>query len=195
MEPIEVTIPENVLLRQVDQDRNKLMSEYAVILNRVVATTHYEVTNTDLRLADFADIATRIGVALNQADSVRRVLAGLNTSQHIFATEESDLYSVLDLWVRRFHMDQAGPMTEPVPLPNDGRVIGTVELFGELYAVANANGFKWNVKNPNALGAQLSNLKEALGVYFEIDQPRTKAKRGWSFRLKPGYESVDEGLL
>ena len=191
LEPIEITIPENVLLRQVDQDRDKLMSEYAIILNRVVATTDFRVTNTDLRLADFANIATRIGVALNQADDVRRVLSGLNTSQHIFATEESEVYAVLDLWVRQSNMVRAGPMVEPESQSNDGREIGTVELFGELDAVANANGFKWSVKNPQALGIQLNHLKDALGVYFDIDRPRTRTKRGWSFRLKPELESSD----
>ena len=37
LEPIEVTISEDILLRQVDEDRNKMLSEYAVMLNRVVA--------------------------------------------------------------------------------------------------------------------------------------------------------------
>ena len=195
LEPIEVTIPENVLLRQVDQDRDKMMSEYAVILNRVVATTEYEVTNTDLRLGDFANIATRIGVALNQSKEVRLVLSGLNVSQHIFATEESELYAVLDLWVRQFHTIRDGRMIELESTPNDGREISTLDLFGELDAVAESNGFKWKVSNPQALGVQLRHLKDALGVYFEIDRPRTKTQRGWSFKLKPAIESGNDELL
>ena len=194
LEPIENAIPENVLLRQVDQDRNKMMSEYAVILNRVVATTDYEVTNTDLRLADFANIATRIGVALDQDEAVRRVLSGLNASQHIFATEESELYAVLDLWIRQFNTFNDGRMIQD-PIPNDGRIISTEELFKELDAVAESNGFKWTVRNPQALGVQLNHLKEALGVYFDIDRPRTKAKKGWAFTLKPEYETEHAEVL
>ena len=194
LEPIDKAIPENVLLRQVDQDRNKMMSEYAVILNRVVATTDYEVTNTDLRLADFANIATRIGVALGQGDAVRRVLSGLNASQQIFATEESDLYAVLDLWVRQYYVVGDGRMVEE-PVPNDGRAISTVDLFGELDAVAGNNGFKWRVNNPQALGVQLNHLKDALGFHFEIDRPRTRDKKGWSFRLKPGYKTASGDTL
>jgi len=193
LDPIKDAIPENVLLRQVDEDRDKLMSEYAVMLNRVVATTDHKVTNTDLRLADFANIATRIGVALDHSEDVRRILSGLNTSQHIFATEESDLYAVLDLWVRQHIMFQEGPMHDPYPVPNDGRDITTEDLFRELDAVAYTNGFKWKVKNHLALGIQLGHMKEALSVYFKIDRPRTNTKKGWSFALNPEmeYESAD----
>lgn len=191
LEPIEVTISEDILLRQVDEDRNKMLSEYAVMLNRVVATTDYQVVNTDLRLADFANIATRIGAALNQPEAIRRVLNGLNASQHIFAVEESDLYAVLYVWVRQYNMVQDRPMMEPEPVSNDGRRISTEELFKELDDVAKSNGFKWDVRNQKDLGMQLSQLKGD----FEIDRPRTNAKKGWSFTLKPVVEIEETELL
>ncbi len=67
---------------------------------------------------------------------------------------------------------------------NNGREVSSTELFAELKAVAESQGYKWFLKNPIALGVQLGNLEGALGVHFDISRERTGKRRHWSFKLK-----------
>ncbi len=171
------------LLQEIGDKRDSLMSEYAISLNKVVATEAVKGANTGLRLADFANIATRIGAALGIEEKTKSILSQLQTSQHIFATEENDLYLLLDLWT--LQESTAGAMA--LNTRNNGREVITSELFTELKALADLHGYKWWIKNETALGVRLSELEEPLGAYFDVAHGRKTKGRWWRFtRLDDG---------
>ncbi len=122
--------PENELLKEVLEQRNVLMSEYANLLNRVVAQHKPERWDSGLRLADFEKIATRIGDALERPVAVRKILVQLQTSQHLYATEENDLFLLLDMWSEEF------TTTNDMNVGNSGRTVLATELFTELRQLA-----------------------------------------------------------
>ena len=176
------------LLQEIADNRGALMSEYAITLNKVLATESVKGVNTGLRLADFANVATRIGTALGVGEKTRALLGQLQTSQHIFATEENDIYLLLDLWTLQDSMAGEGAMD--IKTPNSGREIATSDLFMESKSLADLHGHKWFINNETALGLRLKELQEALGAHFEVAHGRSNRVRSWTFTRLP--EEADD---
>ena len=175
------------LLEEIASQRNALMSEYATALNRVVAANVVKGANTGLRLADFANVSTRIGASLGVEEQTKDILSKLQTSQQIYATEENDLYILLDLWTSQ--ESTAGAMG--LNTPNSGREIPPAELYQELKALADVHGYKWWINNETALGRRLRDLEDALGAHFLVERGRKTRVRWWKFTRLPGDEGED----
>ena len=122
----------------------------------------------ELRLADFAKLANRIGAALQQPAAVKKILTQLQTSQHIYATEENELFILLDEWSQR--TTNHGGMIEE---PNDGRRVMASDLFAELKVLADETGQNWYVPNTSSLSKKLIALEEHLSVQFAVDHGQT----------------------
>ena len=188
LERLQEKVPEYQLLRQVVDQRDLLMSEYVRLLNRVIAVTESPPWDAELRLADFGSIAMRIGKALDAADRVADILTALQTSQQMFATEESDLYFLLDLWIRT----QTRPGTLPgIEVSNDGRAVSTKDLFAELQGIAESNGYKWNIGTPSVLSRQLNALENPLLVHFNVEKGRSKNNNWWRFQAREATNPDD----
>ena len=172
--------PEYDLLKEVVEKRNLLMSEYAYLLNKALAVKETPKWDMGLRLADFGQVALRIGASWGRVDETIRILEGLQTSQKKFATEESDLVMLLDPWTEA--ASRAGSLD--VATPNDGRWISTEALYSELKVMAEQHGYKWDFKNPIALGKNLDSMREALGVQFEVGYKRARKGSLWQFSRK-----------
>ena len=188
LERLQDKLPEYELLRQVVDQRDLLMSEYVRLLNQVVAVTESPPWDAELRLADFGSVAMRIGKALDVTDKVADILVALQRSQQLFATEENDLYFLLDLWIQT----QTRPGTlQGIEINNDGRAVSVKDLFAELQAIAESNGYKWRMRSPAVLGRQLNALEGPLSAHFEVKKGRSKNNNWWRFQAREATISDD----
>ena len=178
--------PEGDLLNEVLERRDDLMSEYAHLLNRVIRQPDPETWDSGLRLADFAKIATRIGDALQQPAQVRKILVQLQTSQHLYATEEDGLFLLLDIWSQI--SSPAGPLD--IQMPNDGRKLLTAELYQELKLLADEHGYRLYANNASALGKKLTGLPEHLDVHFTVETEHGRDGNWWRFNRRPHPEDL-----
>lgn len=78
---IEEKKAEYQLLDEINAHRDPLMSEYAQMLNQVVASTRDPDADPNLRLADFAIVAARIANAFHQDDAMRTIMKKLKCLQ------------------------------------------------------------------------------------------------------------------
>ncbi len=168
--------PEYALLRQVLERRDLLLSDYARMLNRVVAAPGAMRGDLSIRLADFAQVALRAGEGLGLGHVAEAAVGKLKQSQAIYATEENDLFILLDAWLSKRpegHMDWGQG--------NEGRRVATAQLYDELRTLAEASGVRWRFNNAVSLGKQLQALEEALGIHFRIERQHKERARTWSF--------------
>ena len=159
--------PEYDLLGQVLGQRDLLLSDYARMLNRVVAAPGVQHVGPSTRLADFVRVALRAGAGLGLGHVAEAAVGKLKQSQAIYATEENDLFILLDAWLSQRpegHMDWGQG--------NEGRRVPTAQLYEELRELAEASGARWRFTNAVSLGKQLQALEEALGIHFRIERQR-----------------------
>ena len=92
---------EHELLKEIQANRNALMSDYARILNSVVGATSFDEIEFDpsIRLADFARVGARIGTVVKAPALTKEILDKIRRSQYIYATEENPLYLAIDAWL------------------------------------------------------------------------------------------------
>ena len=159
---LEDKIAEFELLDQVNGQRNELMSNYAQLLNQVLAASPDQNVDHNLRLADFATIAARIANAMHRDDEMESVMLKVRRSQMNFATEESALYLAIDRWVNEtIKLGDAS-------VNNEGRRVLAKDLLHELQQTSDHYSIPFRIKTPNALGMQIRNMADELCLHFEI---------------------------
>ena len=168
LQPLEKMVPEHLLLREFRDHRDELLTDYVEILNQVVAVkpeTAMEPTASNLRLADFAHLATRVGQGMGLPDEfVAGILTKVIKAQKQWAAEEDDLRLFLDLW-----LEQQAPGALDLGYRNQGRPVRTAELFKELKELADAAGYRWRFSTPISLGMHLKHMQPSLEEYFVIE--------------------------
>ena len=162
------------LLEEIRVRRNELMSNFAQMLNDVLAIETPADVDQSIRLADFARIAARIGEGLGLGDMTSDILRALRKSQFAYATEDDSLVIAIDAW-----LSQSPNGTGEMDLghTNNGRRLPVSQLFTELRDLAMAQGLPWRIKSPTALGITVRNMEEELGHIFRIEQQRNKRHR------------------
>mgnify|MGYP006395934187 FL=1 len=181
------------LLEEVSHQRNELMSDYARLVNRVLAVPPSESAFHNMRLADFAGIAERIGRGLDAEQTTAEVLSKVRQSQFTFATEESPLFLALDLWLSEPRRTPEGEF-DMGPGANGGQKVNARELWRELKDVTERNGLPFRIRNEKALGIALRNMGDELGMHFAIESGHSKRGRWYTFARKPeGTESAGSG--
>ena len=174
--------PEHDLLKEVQVNRNALMSDYARMLNRVLAVTPSDVAvDRSIRLADFVDVAARIGAALGASELMGDLLSLLRRSQNIYATEENPLYLLIDTWLTEPPAE--GSQMGLNGVTNIGRTAMGRELFAELSDLAEKRGIRWGFKNEISMGIAIKNMADDLGLHFDIASGRDR--RGRWYRITP----------
>ena len=168
-------LPEYDLYREIQNQRDEMLSDYANMLNQVVATPHSPSGDTSIRLADFAAIATRIGDSLHVRAQTVSLLEKLKRSQYMFATEENDLYYLLDAWLAKDRPDEMN-----LGFSNGARRIQSAQLFTELKDIADSTSIRWTFSSPNALGMALRNMIEPLSIHFTIRYERNRSGTHWT---------------
>ena len=192
---LEQVKPEYQVLEEIGRMRDAFLSDYAGMVQKVLARPLSEVRIVDpgIRMADFARIASWIGHGLSDemAKLIDRALTRMTSSQHRFAVEEDPVAAALEIWLGRTQPPAEGEMELNVPAPpNEGRPVVTSTLLSELNAVAREFGMRLGVRSPVALGVYLKNQFEALSQVFSIERPEARNSRGktWVFRFRSGEE-------
>ena len=182
------------VLQEVLTLRNELMSDYARMLNTVLAVPAAEAAVYTMRLADFAGVAERIGRGLDASETTTRVLAKVRQSQFTFATEENPLYLALDLWLTEGVPPDEGRM-ELGAQTNENRRVTTRQLFRELKEIADQNRLPFRIKNERSLGHAIKNMWEELEMHFKITKGKDSRTGHWyTFAKKPeGTEQTPSG--
>lgn len=168
---------------EIRKGRNELLSEYAQIIQKAlkVPMSDVVVSDTGMRLADFARIAIRISMGLNKeiADVTSSAFAKMRQSQFQFATEEDELVSLLEIWLPRNHSESSsnGSMNLGV-IPNNGRKVLTSALLKELNLIADEFGMRLHIDSPEALGRRFKNLAQALETLYTIESGRGRIGAG-----------------
>ena len=117
--------PEYELLAGIDRLRDAFLSDYATMVQKVLARPLAEVKVADptVRMADFARLATWIGHGLGDQMGalIDGALSRMTSSQHRFAVEVDPVASALEIWLGRAQPLPEGAMELDVPdLPTRG---------------------------------------------------------------------------
>ena len=177
--------PEADIQDEVARLRDELMSDYAGMVQRTlrVPLDTVKVADPEVRMADFALVATRIGESMGQEirDLTDETISLIRPSQSRFATEEDFLATLLDIWITRSHGD----------ISNQGRAVPTQELLDDFRNIAKERDLKFNIKNPVALGIRLGNIKSALSQRYDIVRDRSSESKTWTFRKRETPEDAE----
>ena len=143
--------------------------------------------SAEIRPADFARVATRVGMGLGERMSRKtaEVMLKIRSAQNRFATEEDSLASLLGIWIGRSAPRLDGSM-DMGDIPNDGRDLTTRELLVELNAIAKEFGMKLYAPSPAALGARLRNMRTALSDEFTIERGRSSRAKAMALLGEEG---------
>ena len=194
LKPLASKRAEFEIQSEIDRLRDLLMSDYAHTIQKTlrVPLSRVAVADPGMRMADFARVATRIGMGLGDlhAQKTVEVMSKIRLAQHEFATEEDSLATLLGLWIGRSKAPAPGEM-DLGPTPNNGRQVTSSELMAELNALAKELDMRFRIPSPGALGTRLGNLEAALAREYEIERNRTKRTRSWTFTVKADPE-IDE---
>ena len=172
--------PEFELIEEVVTHRDALMSDFANSVNAVLRAEPTMVVDPNIRLADFARIAARVGWGLGAEDLTVATLGKLRQSQYTYATEENPVYLAVDAW-----LPLAPPEGTQLGLDktqtNDGRRIYARDLYRELTVLCEQQGMPWFYKNEISMGKAIRNMSDELGMHFEITWGRDKVGRWFAF--------------
>ncbi len=167
---------EQEMIDEVSTLRNPLLTDFARLLNRVVAETSVPSVQMTIRLADFAKMAGRAGLALGIPETTQGILKKLKRSQYIYATEENELAILLDAWLSE---KPSGALD--IGLTNEGRWIGGKKLYEDLKGIALDRQMRWRVNNEVSLGKQLTAMEDALSISLAIERKRVRTGTQWRF--------------
>ena len=177
--------PEAEIQDEVARLRDELMSDYAGMVQRTlrVPLDTVKVADPEVRMADFALVATRIGESMGQEirDLTDETISLIRPSQSRFATEEDFLATLLDIWITR--SDGA--------IPNNGRTVPTQELLDDFRNIAKERDLKFKINSPVALGIRLGNIQPALSERFEIIRDRSSTSKTWTFWRRETAEDAE----
>ena len=190
---LETKRAEYEIQADVARMRNDLLSDYAGMVQRALRVPLADVVVSDpgMRMADFARVATRIGMGLGDemARTTHAAIAMVRAAQNRFATEEDALTSVLGIWLGREKPTPDGAM-DVGAVPNAGRRVATRELMTELNAIAKEYEMRLHIKSPEALGRQLRNMEHVLSEAFVVERSHSKTGNTWTFDVLPA--AVDD---
>ena len=192
MKRLETKRAEGEIQEHLASLRSQLMSNFVTLVQRTlrVPLSSVQVSDPGMRMADFARVATRIGMGLGEkyAEQTHAVIKKVRTSQNRFATEEDSLAFLLGIWISRSKPLEPGEM-DVGAIPNAGREIGTADLCQELNAIAREFDMKQKFEGPTSLGMRLRNMEQALSQEFEVTRSRDKKSKTWTFYVKEGSEA------
>ena len=184
MKTLNAKIAEYEIQEEIAIHRNELMSDYARMVQRGlrVSLSDVEVMDPGMRMADFARVATRLGMGLGERMAVKtaEVMAKVRPAQNRFATEEDSLVSLLNIWIGRSAPRVEGAM-DMGEIPNNGRQVTTRELLVELNAIARQFEMRLRLRSPEALGRQLTNMSQALSEEFKLTRGHSRKGKTWQF--------------
>lgn len=166
---------ERPLLDKVLQGRDRIMSEILTELQSLLADFSHQVGppySGTFRIADFADIAQRIGRSWGCENDITTCLEKMSVTQSKFALQNSSIGPALDLWLER--------------PGNAGREITSSDLCLELRSMAELSGLSLDeFKSTHVFAQFFTHLRPNLESEYKIIEHRHGGrKKGFSFRWR-----------
>lgn len=167
-------IAENIILNEVLENRNSILSEIVKELQLVLQALEENKEHQyegKLRMADFADLAIKIASVKNKQDDMDRIFKLIAKSQTEFTLEQDPIVDMIYAWLENPH--------------NRGRMVSAAILYQDLEKIAIDNDEKFLFKSHRGLAMKLSHIKSNLENYFEVREYIGAArKREYSFDYK-----------
>ena len=177
---LDQVTPEYDLNERIVAARSVLMSDYAALVQKTLAypMEKVEVSDTAMRMADFARVATRIGYGLGSemGELLDRAIAGLGSAQHSFAIEEDPVATVLEEWLNRTAPSHDDDMHMGPRASNEGRPLPMATLYRELLPIAKEYRLNLGLASHQALAAYMKNHQTAFAQRFVISRNRGGVK-------------------
>jgi hypothetical protein len=169
-------IPESVILSEVTEHRNKIMSEVVFHIQEIVRALRdhsREVESVNFRMADFARFALTLAKYAGIYTEMETILTRLSTEQTDYANEDDPIPELLLAWV-----DISG---------NAGREVTTSQLCKELSNLAERTNREFPYKGQvQSFGQKLSSSLTYLKTIFKISlRIAGKGAKKYAFRCLP----------
>lgn len=161
--------PESDQLEEVRRNRNRIMTQLLLGLQKVVTVLALEPAGkntTCFRMADFATFAIRIAAAEGQGERMSRALSQMAEQQTALTLEDDPTVYLLEVWLKK-----GGGK-------NAGREIPSPDLCKELSRLAELEeDIKWFCQNnPLVFGKRLTNIMVSLGERFIVTERHGHAR-------------------
>jgi hypothetical protein len=147
---------ENVIISQVLENRDRLMTEVIYMLQEVVTalkTSAGIVEQSAFRMADFWDFSVKVARYAGIEAEVKEIFYAMAAEQQSMAIEDDSIVLLLAEWVKT----------------NSGRKITSTDLCVELESVAEHKKITFRFRgNPMGFSRNLGNVKANLAEHFNI---------------------------
>lgn len=159
---LENFVSEAVLLAEIDENRNLIMSEVLGRLQAVVRALKQEkdaVFRTPFRMADFASFVLKIAHAQGWGEEMESILGRMASEQCSFTASSDPVIAAIEVWLQKPE--------------NDGRELSSVALLSELITSQQVVGLSFEYAgNPNGFGQHLTSIAETLRKRFGFTERR-----------------------
>jgi len=162
---LEKFIPENQLLQEVVEHRNEIYTELFDNLNEIVKHLKIdkEVLLEKFRIADFAQLAWKIGKIVGVEDQIVNVLKKMQSEQSKFSIDGNLVYQALEAWLE-------------ADFRNNGRWVTALELFNELKDEKVAKFVTKQCASPNSLAQHLKNTASSIKQFINMEENKQKGR-------------------
>lgn len=172
-------IPESTLLKQVDSNRDLLLTEMLCDLNEILASLKKEVDTPkyQFRMSDWAALCWRIAAFLGVGNEFNTILSKLSVEQSTFVLGDDPLYICLTTWLEN--------------PDNINREVNSRTLYNELAAIAQTEQIEWTYTSAISLGKRLNNIKSNIAqlIPFHV---RTDPRRRNFYKFHSDERVNDE---
>ncbi len=193
--PIKERIDGDVLMSQIRNHRDELMSEVVDLCQDVLKIPRIVSRLVSFRVASFALFAIRLAKALDARTANSKFHAPKTAKsweqlcehwldhqmvyQRLDTIQNDPVMSTLEIWI-----DENSSHGN---IPNNGREIRAEMLCEELATVARLHGLDWSIKNARALGHHIKNNRTMLEHLYKIESRRagktTRESGGTVYRI------------
>ena len=153
----ESRISENVIIRQVLENRDRLMTEVIYMLQEAVTALRDSAGVTEhstFRMADFWDFSIKIARYAGIEAEVINIFHKMSEEQQSMAIEDDSTVLLLAEWAEA----------------NSGRKVTSADLCGELDTIAERRKISFRYRgNPMGFAHYLGNMKANLEEHFVIE--------------------------
>ena len=160
-------IPESILLSSIRENRNAMMKETVILLQKAVrALKKWKDTQEtgNIRMADFYAFAIKIAREEGKEEKLENIFAKMSKEQSLFTLDYDVIFELLSDWVNLKCDDGFGTM-----IPNSEREITSNVLNNELAILAEKKEIGYPYKDKSRAFAQrLSNVLANLREFFIV---------------------------
>ncbi|UCE66759.1 MAG: hypothetical protein JSU85_01735 [Candidatus Zixiibacteriota bacterium] len=155
---------ETELFGEIDNNRDRLMSEVLLNLQEIIRILEKEKTaihKHKFRMSDFADFALKIGNQAGIKPAIERILEDLSKTQSDFTLEDEMLVELLYEFTEN----------------HDGEEFSSAELFSKFKSLAETQNIAFLYKTSSGLSRKMKNLRANLADEYTIFDRKGKGNK------------------